>query len=194
MAYPPSIPARERLKDPCKPSRAVTPRSGGDPYSRQKKHYPFRRREENAARNSNFRKVIEVGPALCCRRSFRCRRLARAPRRESGARSARCYGGRRNATGATTAITCRRPRCFRGSTARCATTPSAGLAAADGECGANLLRPGAVVQRSGGGTRLDRRRQSGPVGDGVPRPAIAGGERALHSGAVTAPGFIHISW
>ena len=72
------------------------------------------------------------------------------------------------------------PAAFVASTARCAATPSAGLPAADGEWGANLWRPGAVVQRSGGGTRLDRRRQSGPVGGGVLRPAIAGGERAFH--------------
>jgi hypothetical protein len=38
--------------------------------TRGKNHYLWRRREENAARDSNFRKVIEVGPALCCGRSF----------------------------------------------------------------------------------------------------------------------------
>lgn len=106
--------------------------------TRGKNHYLWRRREENAARDSNFRKVIEVGPALCCGRSFRClgwHALLGANQAlvQHGATEA---GGRRRERQLRLRAVV--PRCFRGSTARCATPPSAGLPAADGECGANL--------------------------------------------------------
>jgi hypothetical protein len=134
-------------------------------YSRQKP-YPWRRREEDAARDSNFREVIEVGlSAQFPVPSARTRSSARI-----GARSARRYGGRRNAAGATTANAGRRAPLLSWLDGEACTTPSAGLPAADRECATNHWRPGAVVERSGVGTRLDRRRQSGPVGGGGPPP------------------------
>jgi hypothetical protein len=136
VADPPSIPARGRLKDPCKPSQARRRlHRAAVVRTRDKNHYPCRRREENAARDSNFRKVIEFGPARVVGAvPGRCR-LARAPRREPGAGSAPCYGGRRNATAFLS------PRCPGvGQTGHRALQPPSSRERRSQECGAALWR------------------------------------------------------
>lgn len=178
MAHPPSIPARERLKDPCKPSRA-------------RRDAAERRRSVLEAKTTTYggvaRKTLHVtrtfvrslrsdrpcvvgavsGASAGTRSSARIRRsfstVLRRPGEGDGSDNCDCvpsfpaaFVARRRG------VLHHRRRPFRPLTANAART----------------WRPGALVQRSGG----------------VPRPAIAGGERALHSGAVTAPGWTRISW